>query len=88
MFHFSVIDIFQNLRYNLKEAIIGGTYANLPENRRPSALYLETILRGATQSHLPKQYFDLLSSIPSNGFNNGLTLDQFLDQTYLVNKKD
>ncbi|XP_059488222.1 gamma-glutamylcyclotransferase-like [Neocloeon triangulifer] len=75
-------------RYNAKEPLTGGTYSKIPQARRPSPIYLETILRGANQSSLPKSYIDKLSSIPSNGHDSGMTLDQFLNRPALVNKKD
>ncbi|CAB3372206.1 Hypothetical predicted protein [Cloeon dipterum] len=75
-------------RYNTKAPITGGSYGDLPADRRPSPLYLETILRGANQSHLPESYVKLLSSIKSNGHNAGMTLDQLLQNLNLVNRKD
>ncbi|XP_065341802.1 gamma-glutamylcyclotransferase-like isoform X2 [Cloeon dipterum] len=75
-------------RYNTKAPFTGGSYGDLPADRRPSPLYLETILRGANQSHLPESYVRLLSSIKSNGHNAGMTLDQLLQNIKMVNRKD
>lgn len=41
----------------------------LPKSRRPSKVYLETILQGAKESKLPEDYFNFLKSFPHNGFS-------------------
>ncbi|EEB10429.1 conserved hypothetical protein [Pediculus humanus corporis] len=45
------------------------TASKLPESRRPSRVYLETILQGAIESKLPNDYFDFLKCFPHNGFS-------------------
>ncbi|KAF4531230.1 hypothetical protein B566_EDAN017947 [Ephemera danica] len=75
----------RSYRYNLREPLSGGSYSQLPESRRPSPLYLETILRGAEESGLPMDYRDLLNTIPSNDHDAGMALDQFLAQSALIN---
>ncbi|KAG6794618.1 gamma-glutamylcyclotransferase [Apis mellifera caucasica] len=40
----------------------------LPIHRRPSPLYLETIIKGAHESHLPHDYIKFLETIPPNGY--------------------
>lgn len=40
----------------------------LPKCRRPSPLYLETILKGAYESQLPDDYIKLLETIPHNDY--------------------
>ncbi|KAF4531231.1 hypothetical protein B566_EDAN017948 [Ephemera danica] len=74
-------------KYNHREPLSGGSYSKLPESRRPSPLYLQTIQRGAEESGLPMDYRDLLNTIPSNDHDAGITLDQFLAQSALVNKE-
>ncbi|XP_044754513.1 gamma-glutamylcyclotransferase-like [Coccinella septempunctata] len=41
---------------------------NLPEDRKPSFVYLKTILDGADESGLPQQYKEFLLKIPHNGY--------------------
>ncbi|XP_015595842.1 gamma-glutamylcyclotransferase [Cephus cinctus] len=41
----------------------------LPEERRPSPLYLNTILSGARENGLPHEYIQFLQSIPHNGYS-------------------
>lgn len=41
---------------------------SLPRDRRPSRIYLETILQGAVESGLPDDYFKFLQSFPHNGY--------------------
>uniref|UniRef100_A0A6M2DP07 gamma-glutamylcyclotransferase n=1 Tax=Xenopsylla cheopis TaxID=163159 RepID=A0A6M2DP07_XENCH len=38
-----------------------------PEDRKPSLVYLETIIQGALESGLPDTYLKMLRSIPHNG---------------------
>ncbi|KOC68610.1 Gamma-glutamylcyclotransferase [Habropoda laboriosa] len=40
----------------------------LPKHRRPSPLYLETILKGAKESQLPHDYIKFLETIPHNKY--------------------
>lgn len=40
----------------------------LPKHRRPSPLYLETILKGAKESQLPYDYIKFLEKIPHNEY--------------------
>lgn len=42
---------------------------DLPAERRPSSVYLNTIILGASESKLPDDYQDFLKSIPHNGYN-------------------
>ncbi|XP_076233684.1 gamma-glutamylcyclotransferase isoform X2 [Calliopsis andreniformis] len=41
----------------------------LPIQRRPSPLYLETILNGAKENHLPSTYIEFLKTIQHNGYS-------------------
>lgn len=45
-----------------------GDIKNLPEERRPSKVYLNTILAGARESELPDGYQKFLQQIPHNGY--------------------
>jgi len=47
------------------------------EDRRPSAVYLDVIVRGAKENGLPKEYIEKLESIEHNGFREevGVTID-------------
>ncbi|KAJ8969240.1 hypothetical protein NQ317_002638 [Molorchus minor] len=42
--------------------------SDIPEDRQPSAVYLNTILKGAIESGLPKDYQEFLKRIPHNGY--------------------
>ncbi|XP_014488440.1 PREDICTED: gamma-glutamylcyclotransferase-like [Dinoponera quadriceps] len=42
--------------------------ADLPMDRKPSPLYLETIIKGAQENNLPDDYIKFLKSIPNNGY--------------------
>lgn len=42
----------------------------LPENRRPSWIYLKTIIKGAEESGLPQDYQSFLKNISHNGYAN------------------
>ncbi|XP_012267579.2 gamma-glutamylcyclotransferase isoform X2 [Athalia rosae] len=52
----------------------------LPQDRRPSAAYRNTILKGAVESNLPEEYIQFLKTFPHNGYigepDIGLTLSQ------------
>ena len=37
-------------------------------DRRPSAVYKEVIVRGATENHLPEEYRRFLAGIEDNGY--------------------
>ncbi|XP_077272846.1 gamma-glutamylcyclotransferase [Temnothorax americanus] len=41
---------------------------NYPMDRRPSPLYLNMILKGAEENHLPTDYVKFLKTIPHNGY--------------------
>lgn len=41
----------------------------LPESRKPSTVYLNTIIQGAAESNLPEDYQKYLKTIPHNGYN-------------------
>lgn len=41
---------------------------NIPEERKPSTVYLSTILNGAEESGLPEEYMAFLKKIPDNGY--------------------
>ncbi|XP_025268249.1 gamma-glutamylcyclotransferase-like [Camponotus floridanus] len=41
---------------------------DLSMDRRPSPLYLDTILKGAQENNLPTDYIELLKTIPHNGY--------------------
>lgn len=47
---------------------------NIPEDRRPSAVYLHTILNGADESGLPEEYKLILRKIPHNGYSGEVEL--------------
>ncbi|KAK6617515.1 hypothetical protein RUM44_005103 [Polyplax serrata] len=53
------------------------TPEQLPENRRPSRVYLETILQGSVQSKLPDDYFKFLRKFPHNDFSGPVNIDGF-----------
>lgn len=42
---------------------------NIPHERKPSAVYLSTILNGAEESGLPLDYMTFLKRIPHNGYS-------------------
>lgn len=42
--------------------------AVLPEIRRPSKIYIDTIIEGAIESGLPEDYIKNLRAIPHNGY--------------------
>ncbi|XP_070155972.1 gamma-glutamylcyclotransferase [Polyergus mexicanus] len=42
--------------------------ADLSIDRRPSPLYLDTILKGAQENNLPDDYIGFLKTIPHNGY--------------------
>lgn len=44
--------------------------SNLPKERRPSWIYLKTIIKGAAESGLPKDYQDRLKNVAHNGYSN------------------
>ncbi|XP_076626531.1 gamma-glutamylcyclotransferase [Colletes latitarsis] len=52
----------------------------LPSHRRPSPLYIETILKGAQENQLPCDYIKFLETIPHNEYNGeydiGLSLKE------------
>ncbi|XP_076292780.1 gamma-glutamylcyclotransferase isoform X1 [Lasioglossum baleicum] len=52
----------------------------LPNHRRPSPLYIETILKGAKENKLPTEYIKFLETIPHNKYsgeyNIGLPLNE------------
>lgn len=39
----------------------------LPQERRPSKAYIETMVLGANESNLPLEYLKFLNEIPNNG---------------------
>merc|ERR1712032_376171 len=47
------------------------------EDRRPSAVYLDVIVRGAKENGLPKEYIEKLESIEHNGYRGevAVTID-------------
>lgn len=54
---------------------------NIPEERRPSAVYLNTILKGAQESSLPQDYQTFLKRIPHNGYNGEVDIGLPLNVT-------
>lgn len=48
--------------------------ADLPMERRPSAVYLRTILLGAKESKLPEDYQQFLNTIPHNGYDGDVSV--------------
>lgn len=46
-----------------------------PEERRPSKIYLETIIEGAEESQLPEEYIMFLKSFPDNGFAGEININ-------------
>lgn len=53
---------------------------DIPIERRPSAVYLNTILKGAEESGLPQDYQNWLKRIPHNGYSG--PVDIGLDLKY------
>lgn len=51
-----------------------------PKERQPSKTYLDTIVRGAKETRLPKTYIDWLTSIENNGNTAEQTLVAQLDE--------
>lgn len=49
-------------------------FTAFPKERRPSQVYLNTILVGARESQLPDEYQTILQKIPHNGFNENVDL--------------
>lgn len=41
---------------------------NLPDERKPSGVYFNTILNGAVESEFPEDYMRFLKRIPHNGY--------------------
>lgn len=41
---------------------------DMPRDRKPSAVYLKTMIRGAKESGLPEEYQKFLNGIPHNGY--------------------
>lgn len=48
--------------------IITNKIEDLPDERKPSYVYLKTILDGANESDLPQHYIEFLKKIPHNGY--------------------
>lgn len=53
----------------------------LPEDRRPSVIYLNTILKGAQESALPVEYQNVLKRIPHNGYDGKVDIGLPLNST-------
>lgn len=45
-----------------------------PDERRPSKIYLRTIIDGAIESKLPAEYITYLRSFPDNGYEGEINL--------------
>lgn len=58
-----------------KEAEYIEDMQELPVDRRPSPAYLTTILLGAKESRLPKEYIDFLNKIPHNGYSGDIEIN-------------
>ncbi|CAH0554567.1 unnamed protein product [Brassicogethes aeneus] len=54
---------------------------NLPDDRKPSAVYLGTILKGAEESKLPEEYKEWLHRIPHNGYDGEVDIGLSLNIT-------
>lgn len=48
---------------------------NIPDDRKPSAVYLGTVLNGAEESGLPDEYMVFLRKIPHNGYDGEVDID-------------
>lgn len=51
----------------------------LPDDRKPSKTYLDTIINGARESNLPGYYQTYLQNIPHNGYDGPADLKLLLD---------
>ncbi|KAF5291971.1 hypothetical protein FQR65_LT11371 [Abscondita terminalis] len=47
----------------------------LPQNRKPSKIYLDVIIKGAKESGLPENYQKMLENISNNGYNGNVSYD-------------
>lgn len=47
----------------------------LPQERKPSAVYLKTMILGARESGLPEDYQEFIQSIPHNGYDGEVDLE-------------
>ncbi|KAJ8920296.1 hypothetical protein NQ315_011957 [Exocentrus adspersus] len=56
----------------------------LPNERKPSAVYINTMLKGAKESGLPKEYQDFLGSIPHNGYSGEVDIGAQLHLTFTL----
>lgn len=60
---------------------------DLPENQKPSKVYLKTIILGARESKLPEDYMRFLESIPHNGYDGDIGIDLKLPSIELDGNK-
>lgn len=54
---------------------------DLPEERKPSTVYLRIILEGAKESKLPQDYINFLRNIPDNGYEGDVSVGLDLAKT-------
>ncbi|XP_066244821.1 gamma-glutamylcyclotransferase-like [Euwallacea similis] len=52
----------------------GGELSELPQDCRPSVAYWKTIVKGAEETGLPKQYLDFLHQIPHNDYHGSVDI--------------
>ncbi|XP_075975614.1 gamma-glutamylcyclotransferase-like [Anticarsia gemmatalis] len=56
-----------------------GPDEKLPEDRRPSITYIDCIVKGAIECHLPGEYIEMLKTIPNNGQHASPEIREKLD---------
>lgn len=65
----------------------GPDLENIPEERKPSEVYLSTILNGAEESGLPEEYKLVLKKIPHNGYCGEVDIGLPLNLKWYLGKK-
>lgn len=48
---------------------------DLPSERRPSVMYLNTMIQGAKETGLPEEYQKYIKSIPHNGYSGEVDIE-------------
>lgn len=61
--------------------------ADLAFVRKPSQVYLDTIIRGARESGLPLEYRDFLQKIPHNGYDGHVDLGTDLKLVDIIQRE-
>ncbi|XP_043279063.1 gamma-glutamylcyclotransferase-like [Venturia canescens] len=54
--------------------------SQLPEERRPSQVYLNTIIQGAVENELPSYYIEFLKTIAHNGYTGEVDIGLALNE--------